>query len=371
MIDQRQSLESTIFVRMPASDYGFLPRSSEWRGRRAGIGMAMSRLMGDLQLVNGSTGDPVLLIDYPGRDDAILLDGGDNCALSLERLADLRAVFITHHHVDHFIGLDRIVRANIDADKTVTIHGPVGTIAKIYERINAYEYPFFPFQKIVLDLVEIETDHLRVARVDCGQRFPRPEVREVPREGPCVFSTDTLAVEACFADHTVPCLSYAVQEKPGLYLDLPALRAAGGRIDKQTLRVLEDLRQGTTREQPIMVGEQSLSAAEFAERFVVSSTGAKLGFVTDTAMSPMARPRLLELVRGAQRLYCDAFYLEAQAASAEKHRHSTARRAAELARDAEVEELVLIHFATRYAGRYAQLVDEAQQIFPRTRAEFR
>ena len=47
----------------------------------------------------------------------------------------------------------------------------------------------------------------------------------------------------------------------------------------------------------------------------------------------------------------------------------TAPQAAELAATARVEELVLIHFAPRYKGRYQQLVDEARSVFPRTWAE--
>ncbi len=47
----------------------------------------------------------------------------------------------------------------------------------------------------------------------------------------------------------------------------------------------------------------------------------------------------------------------------------TATDAAEFAREAGVEELVLIHFASRYKGRYETLVAEAQAIFPNTSAE--
>ena len=42
----------------------------------------------------------------------------------------------------------------------------------------------------------------------------------------------------------------------------------------------------------------------------------------------------------------------------------TATHAAELALAARVEELVLIHFAPRYKGRYEQLLEEARAIFP-------
>src|SRR6516165_6556623 len=115
----------------------------------------------ELRLVNGSTGDPVLYADAPGRDNAILIDSGDNAALGNDRLGDLEAVFITHHHVDHFIGFDRIVRANLDRDKALHVFGPTGTIGKIYNRIKSYEYPFFPFQKIVLEAHEVLPGCLR------------------------------------------------------------------------------------------------------------------------------------------------------------------------------------------------------------------
>ena len=46
----------------------------------------------------------------------------------------------------------------------------------------------------------------------------------------------------------------------------------------------------------------------------------------------------------------------------------TATSAAELARGARVDELILMHFALRYSGRYAALVDEARAIFPNVSA---
>jgi ribonuclease Z len=73
---------------------------------------------------------------------------------------------------------------------------------------------------------------------------------------------------------------------------------------------------------------------------------------------------LLRLAHRAERLYCDSYYAGAQAQQAAQHRHMTASNAADFARQAEVECLILMHFATRYAGQYTALVDEAKAIFP-------
>ena len=95
-----------------------------------------------------------------------------------------------------------------------------------------------------------------------------------------------------------------------------------------------------------------------------------MAYITDTAWSEASRPELLALANRARRLYCDSYYARAQAKQAATHRHMTATQAAEAAKLAKVDELVLIHFAQRYAGRYAELLGEAPRLFPRATAEF-
>lgn len=323
----------------------------------------------EFRLVNGSTGDPVLFVDYPGRDDAILFDAGENAALSPKQLGDLEAVFITHHHVDHFIGLDRIVRANLDRDKALRVMGPEGTIRKVYDRIKSYEYPFFPFQKIVLDVREVLEDRIRSALLECSRRFPRPKVAEVARAGPVIYETDDLTVEAAHVDHTVPCLAFALVERPGFAPDAERLAAGPLAPGPWVGRALKLLQAKAPADAPVKVGGESHPLGTLQERYFADVPGTRIAYVTDTAWSDASRPVLLDLARGARRLYCDSFYGHDQIHSAEKHRHMTATQAAEFARDAGVEELILIHFSARYEGRYGSLVEEARRIFPGAVAE--
>jgi ribonuclease Z len=329
------------------------------------------RTASEMRLLNGSTGDPVLYVDYPASHNALLFDAGDNASLPLEKLADLTAVFVTHHHVDHFIGFDRIVRATIDSDKTLSVFGPVGTIAKTYDRIRSYEYPFFPFQKLALRITEIHADRLRTGLLECRKQFPEPVIADSPWDGVSpVFENGEVAVEAGLLDHTVPCLGFALREKPGY-----ALRTA--RLDEGLLRpgpwigeVRQALMEGTLERRTIEIETMRLPAKALADRYFTKLPGARIAYIVDTAGSDASRPVLLRLAHKADRLYCDSFYAESEAKSADKHRHLTATRAARLAKEAHAQELVLIHFAKRYAKRYDRLVGEARAIFPRTFAEF-
>jgi len=329
------------------------------------------RTASEIRLLNGSTGDPVLYVDYPASYNALLFDGGDNASLSMEKLADLTAVFVTHHHVDHFIGFDRIVRANIDSEKTLSIFGPAGTISKASDRIRSYEYPFFPFQQIAIRITEVHADRLRSAVLECRKRFPEPEIADTPWNGTDpIFENGDVAVEAGLLDHTVPCLGFALREKPRFALDTARLESGLLRPGPWIGEVHRALVDGVLDRKFVEIEGIRVAVRTLADRYFAPSPGGRIAYVTDTAWSEASRPVLLRLAHKADRLYCDSFYGDAEAKSAEKHRHMTATRAANLAKEAKVQELILIHFAKRYAGRYDRLLEEARKIFPRTDAEF-
>lgn len=326
-------------------------------------------LVAEPLLVNASTGDPVLWVDYPDTDDALLFDAGDNSSLPLERLADLTAVFITHHHVDHFIGLDRIVRANIDRDKVLTIFGPPGTIQKVYDRIRSYEYQFFPFQKIVLDLIDIAPHSLTRARLECTKKFPPPEPVQEPRMGRTIFTRGNLSVESVAVEHTVPCLAYALVEHPAWHVDTQALSTGALRPGGWIKDVAQRLAADGDAQDRITIDGLAFTLGDLAARYFRQTRGGRLAYVTDTAWTAAVQAELISLCKQADRLYCDAFYAVAQQSAATKHKHMTTLAAAELATRARVGELILMHFGGRYRGRYESLLDEARKGFPRVSAE--
>jgi ribonuclease Z len=263
-------------------------------------------------------GMPSILLRRGG--DRILIDCGEGTQRQLLRsagLLDLTDVFLTHYHADHWLGLPGMLKTfdMRDRDRPLTVHGPPGL-----RDLMALMRPVYGRTGYELSFVELE--------------------------GGAVLRRDGYALAAFRVAHRVPALGYALveDERPGR-LDPELAERLGVRPGPDFGR----LQRGET-------------VNGVAPEQVMGPTrqGRKLVFSGDTAPCDAVRVAAHE----ADVLVHEATFGEEEAPRAAETGHSTARQAAELARDAGVRLLALTHLSTRYLGR--EIRDEARATFPDT-----
>ena len=112
-------------------------------------------------LVNGRTGDPALFVEMLHRRDALLFDLGDLGGLSPRDVLRIGHVFVSHAHIDHFFGFDRLLRLLVGRDRTITMAGPPGFAERVHHKLQSYEWDLVDRYSTDLrfEVVEIHAAH--------------------------------------------------------------------------------------------------------------------------------------------------------------------------------------------------------------------
>jgi ribonuclease Z len=263
-------------------------------------------------------GLPALLLRRGG--ERILFDCGEGTQRQLVRsmgLADLDAIFLTHFHADHWLGLPGLLKT-FDLrgrDRPLALHGPPG-------------------------LRELLTASMRLAgRV----HYDLDVVELVPSEP---LERDGYTIVPIPVTHRVQAFGYVVFED-----------ARPGEFDPERAVAL-----GLTPGPEFGLVQHGATVRGVGPEHVLGPArrGRKIAISGDTAPSEALRLA----AHGADLLIHEATFAQDELDRAVVTQHSTAAQAATLAREAEVAMLALTHFSSRYPP--AVLRDEARAVFADT-----
>lgn len=326
------------------------------------------------ELINGAFGDPGLLIDFKFERRALLFDLGDLACLPTRKLLRVSDVFVSHTHMDHFVGLDRLLRVDLGRATSIRLYGPPHFIDQLEHKLAAYTWNLVESyaSDFTLTAHAILPDwRMSVARFRSRKRFERETLDEQTASGGLLLAEPQFRVRAILLDHKTPCLAFAFEEcvhvniwKNGLTeLGIPTgpwlkeLKAAllADAPDDVPIRASWRDRQGPH--------ERVLALGQLRAKAVRLTRGQKVCYVTDAAYTKENAQRILRLAAGADLLFIEAAFLDQDAELARSRCHLTARQAGTLGRQAGVSVIVPFHFSPRYEGRGAELQAELEAAF--------
>jgi len=323
------------------------------------------------RLLNGVFGDPGLFVRLRWERRALLLDLGDLTAQPPADLLKVTDIFVSHTHVDHFIGFDHLLRIALGRDRVIRLFGPPGIIANVEGKLCGYTWNLVEGYTLAFEVHEVSEEKIAIARFPCGARFERIDLSPlVPFSG--VLADDPLfLVKAVHLDHKIPCLAFAVTEAERINIDPEWLRRLGLSPGPWLAEFKRLIRAGAPDETAVIAACGSATGERFREmplgdlkeKIVTVTKGQKLAYVTDALYSDENRQKIRVLAREADILFCEATYLERDRGRATERRHLTARQAGLLAREAKVKELVVFHFSPRYQECPDALYREAAEAF--------
>ncbi len=259
-----------------------------------------------------------------------MVDCGEGTQIALRHthvhFNKINAVFISHLHGDHCLGLVGMISSFGLLGRTAPLHvyGP----APIQEMLSR-QLDFFA-HGLEFDVTIHEVDTTADA---------------------VIYDDRSLTVTTVPLEHRMPCCGYLFREKPG------KRHIRRDMIDfyKIPYCQLDNIRSGAD-----WVDAEGNSIAN--ERLTTPADPVRsYAYCSDTRYIP----GLAEKLRGVSVIYHESTYASDMAGMAEKYCHSTAAQAATVARDAGAGTLLIGHYSQRYEDENV-LLNEAKAIFPNT-----
>jgi ribonuclease Z len=263
--------------------------------------------------------------------DLVLFDCGEGTQRQMMRYGTgfaVGAIFVSHVHADHFLGITGLLRTMALQGRTegLEIFGPPSSAGLLRRTVE-----------------------LGVDRVT----FP-VSVRELA-PGDAV-TRDDYRIEAFPVDHGTSAVGWALVED-----------ARRGRFDVEAARTM-GIPEGPLfgqlhRGMPVEVDGRVIHP-----RDVVGPPrpGRTVAYTGDTRPCDGTR----EMARDADALIHEATFGEEERVRAHETFHCTARQAAEVAQDADARRLFLTHLSARYSDDASPLEDEARAVYPGTRVAY-
>lgn len=316
------------------------------------------------RLVNREFEDPSLYVRFIRERRSILFDAGNISSLNPGDIQKITDIFITHMHIDHFIGFDTILRALLRRELPLRIYGPEGIIEGIEGKLRGYSWNLIRDYPAEIEVFSIAKDIIRHASFYARDSFKRLDRDERMFDG-TILRESYFKVKAAVLSHGIPCLGFSLEEDFHINIDKARLNDLKLPVGPWLSDFKKLLREGTGDDRKITVSGRSLRLSDLMD-VVRITKGQKISYVVDVSPEEDNINKIIELVMGSDTLYCEAYFLHEDIERARERNHLTARLAGEIARKAGVKDLVLIHFSPKYRDRRDQLIQEAMDVFMRS-----
>jgi ribonuclease Z len=322
-------------------------------------------------LVNDPFGDPGVFVDFRHEGRAMLFDMGDLANLQARKILRLTHAFVSHTHMDHFCGFDRLVRVMLGRPKQLEIIGPAGFIEKVEHKLGSYTWNLYDESTADFSIKACEYHAeglLRAAHFRFQNAFQRLDSPPRKVVDDVVLEEAGYLVRAIHLDHRIPCLAFAIEEKQHLNIWRNRVADMGLEVGPWLQDLKKAIRKGAPDNTRIAARQKSKVGPHWTShslgelrQLVRVSPGQKVVYVTDIGFTADNVEKVISLAANADYLLIETPFLHEDAEIAAKKKHLTAHQAGLIAGRANVRKFEQFHFSPRYQGQADKLYQEAIQ----------
>ena len=311
--------------------------------------------------------DPLLLIRIRPAGRALLFDCGKIHHLAKRVYTSIDAIFISHAHMDHFMGMDSVIRHSHASPRTIDIFGPPGLANRMASKFACYDW----------NLADTFWGNFRVGEVGSEGRiestlYSGPDAfaaSPVGERAGALYTSQHVTVTSTHCEHRIAVLAFRIEEGAAFVVDEARMAQAGVRKG-EWLREMERLfHTGTMTGNSVRYAwgngervEERLEpdAAALYERIRKYEQPASIGYVTDVGFSEENVAKLEALLGGVTLLVCECAFLAVDQKKARLSRHLCTTDLNILLDRLRPRYVLPMHFSKTYQGGSAPLYQEIE-----------
>lgn len=322
--------------------------------------------------VNGPFDDPGVFIPFVFENRAVIFDLGDIYSLSARDILKISHVFVSHAHMDHFAGFDRLLRLLLGREKDLCVYGPENFLRNVEGKLAGYSWNLVEHytNHFVLHVSEVHPDYLITKEYPCQNGFisSKDPVKK-PFSG-LLCEEPSLTFSAVLLDHRIPCLGFSMKEQFHVNIIKEKVSDMGLEIGPWLKEFKQALFNGQDpgSEFEVKSGKGDAKKVRFvlgdlADQIAIITPGQKVTYITDIVYSKSNADKAVELAKDSDHLFIEAAFLEKDRDIAREKYHLTAWQAGTIAGRARVKQFTLFHFSPRYTGMEDLFQEEAREAY--------
>lgn len=314
------------------------------------------------RLINSPFEDPTLFARIIRERRAFLFDIGSIDGLKPRDLQKITDVFVTHTHIDHFIGFDTLLRALLRRETPLRVYGPSNITECIEGKLRGYTWNLIKEYPLKIEVFSINGPKVIASSFHAENCFNRIDNSISDFDG-TILKEPLLKVRAIQLDHQIPCLAFSLEEEFHININKATLKEMGLPVGPWLSELKKAIRESSKfKGQRFKVNNKTFTLDELM-RIVTITKGQKVSYVTDVSINEENIKKIIEFVRDSDTFYCEAYFLEKDRDRALERFHLTAKTAGMIAKEAGVKNLIAMHFSPKYRDHIDTPEDEAMREF--------
>jgi len=317
----------------------------------------------------GLLDDPLLFLRVRPLRRALLFDCGQIAHLAKRVVKPVDAVFITHAHMDHIMGIPTLVRHHHASPRPMDIFGPSGIADRVEHLLRGYDWNLCDSTWFTLRVHEIQSDRILRFSFIGPQGFARCFDGEEVRSGREIWSCRYARVEAEILDHKIPVLAFRIEERPHFAVDRRRMEQQGLVPGEWILDLKRRLWKGDTGSAAVAPDRNGEGEGKGENRekddpgrlyaaIQADLRPASIGYLCDVGWTVENREKAEDLLKGVTLLCADCAFLAADTDKARASYHLCTSDLNELAGRLSPRYLLPMHLSKSYLRRTDELYRE-------------